>query len=153
MLTRPILTGPRVRIGDLQLDPSGIARSAGELATRDLPELVRRADVPGRIETGMDVASDAIRSAVDQIPGRRRRSPWLPVLPGLAIVGLLTVLALTSWWMVRGAALSKARELDLAIDQDALDRAADDGMHVVDDTRPLATPSSPTDGIAAAVNA
>jgi hypothetical protein len=148
-----MFSGSHVRIGDLQLDTSGIARSAEQLAKLDLPELVRRADVPARIETGMDAASDALRSAVDQIPGRRRRSPWLPWLPGIAIVGLLTVLALTSWRMVRGAALSKSRELDLEFDQDALDHAADDGIPVADDARPLATaPGGPPDGFTAALD-
>lgn len=138
MLTRPTFSDSRVRIGDLELDPHGIARSAEQLAKHDLPELVRWADVPARIGTGMDAASDALRGAVEQLPGRPRRSPWLLWLPGLAIAGLLTVLALASWRMVRGAPPSKARELDLEFNQEALDQSAH-ATAAVAGARPLAT--------------
>jgi hypothetical protein len=124
MLTIPMVRSRKFRLADLDLDPSAITRSTTELATHDLPALVRRADVPRRIETGMDVASDAIRTAVEAMPGRRRRSSRrIPVT--LTIVGVLAMVAITGWWMARGAA---ARQMEREFDEDALDRATAEGM-------------------------
>jgi hypothetical protein len=156
MLIRSMLTSPRLWVADVDVDPSRIARSAGELATHDLPLLVRRADVPRRFETGKDAASDAIRSAVEHIPGRQRRNPWRPWVPGLTIVSVLAVLAIASWWMARNAALSTTREVDRELDEDAVDRATSEGMPAAADVH---GPSNGTakgaaaDGLGVAVGA
>ena len=76
----------------------------------------------------MDAASDAIHSVVERIPGRRRRSPWQSRVPGLVIVSVLVALAIGTWWFARSAALSTEREIDLELDEDALERATDEGM-------------------------
>ena len=39
MLTRSLLTSPRLRVAEMDLDPDQIARSAREIATHDLPRL------------------------------------------------------------------------------------------------------------------
>ncbi|HYN49017.1 MAG TPA: hypothetical protein VER83_09135 [Candidatus Nanopelagicales bacterium] len=127
MLTLPKFNDSKLRIADLELDPSRIARSTTEFATHELPELIRRVDVPGRLETGMDAASDAIRTAVDRLPGQRRRSPWRVWAPGIAIVGVMTVIAITGWWMARVAS-SAAREMDREQDEDALHRGANEAL-------------------------
>lgn len=128
MPTLPMTDSPRSWLARLDLDPAEITRSTTELATRDLPELIHRADVPQRLETGMDAAADAIRTAVERIPGRQRRSPRAPWVPGLALVSVLTMLAVTGWWIARSAADSRAREIDREFDEDTLERATNEGM-------------------------
>jgi hypothetical protein len=108
-------------------DPS-LAQSMGDLVTRDLPRLVRRVDVPGRVEAGMEVAADAIRAAAEQVPGRRHRAWWRPWAPVLAITAVVALVAVTGWWMARSSALATARDSDREFDEDALDRATDEGM-------------------------
>ncbi len=126
MLTRSKLTESKLQVAGMDLD--SIARSAGNLATHDLPKLVRKADVPRRFEDGVDVVADAIHAAARQIPGRQPQSWWRPWAPALVIVGVLALIGVTGWWMARSSAISAADEIDRELDDEALARAASDGM-------------------------
>ncbi len=127
MLTAPSLTGSRLRVPDLEIDPS-VVRSAREIVTDDLPRLVRRADVPRRFEAGMDLATGAIETAAERLPGRRRRSPWRPWAPAIAIVSVVALVGLTGWWIARRNATSTEVAIDWDREQEALERATSEGM-------------------------
>jgi hypothetical protein len=108
------------------------------LSLPDAADLLRRADVPGRVDTAMDTAAEVARAVIEQLPGqRKRRRP--PVLLAGIVVGALAVTGVTAWWMRRSAARLEARRLaeeERELDLAALDRAADEGM-----TGPAVTPA------------
>jgi hypothetical protein len=139
MLSTPTLNGSRFATPHLDLDDLPLVRSAGDLLTHDLPRAIRRADVPHRVEAGLDVAADAARSAMHQLPGRRERGArrWGSAL---AILGVVALVAATGLLMVRANAGAIARRRELELDDEALDRAATDGMVAAAD-RPLETAS------------
>jgi hypothetical protein len=121
-----MLSTPTFNPSKVDLDLS-FARSAGDLVTHDLPRLVRKADVPHRVEAGVDAVADAARSALDQLPGRRQhRSRSMGT--ALVFAGLLALLAATGLLMVRMSTIATARRLDRELDEEALERATTDGM-------------------------
>ena len=128
MLTRSILNRPSLQVADADLDPSAIADAARTFATEDLPRAARRSPVMRPLETGAHLAAAVVQAASDQVPGRRRPSPWRFVAPALAIVAAGAIIAVTGWWMARGAAVWTARDSEGELDADALARATDEGM-------------------------
>lgn len=91
------------RIADVEIDPKAFAR---DLSLPDAGEAIRQADIPGRIESVIDVASEAVRGAVEHLPSRRRRSRTPFVLVGIAL-GLLAIVGIVGWQTRRAA---EARE-------------------------------------------
>lgn len=138
MLTRSKLTGSRFQVPDVDLD--AFTRSAGDLATRDLPGLIRKADVPRRFEAGVDIVADAMHAAAEQIPGRKPRSRWRPFAPAFVIVGVMALIGVTGWLVARSSATTTAREIDAELDEEATMRATTDGMANDGSDRP-ATPA------------
>jgi hypothetical protein len=68
--------------------------------------------------------TDAIHAAAEQIPGRHSRSRWRAWTPGLVVVGVLSMIALTSLFMARSSAIATAREIVRELEEDALEQAA-----------------------------
>jgi hypothetical protein len=46
----------------------------------------------------------------------------------VAITAVVALVAVTGWWMARSSALATARDVDRELDEEALDRASDEGM-------------------------
>jgi hypothetical protein len=121
------------RVADATVDLKAIARSARGRSLPDPGELVRRADVPRRIDAAVDATSSAVRDAIRRLPGQRRRRRRLPLLVAGLSVAVLATAGVVAWAMRRRAADAAARVRtteDHEFDRDALDRAADDGMGV-----------------------
>lgn len=117
------------RITDTGFDPIAVARSARDQALDDVGDLIRRADVPGRVDTAMDAASGAVRGVIRQLPGQRRSRRRAPLVLAGLLVGALAAAGLATWLVRRGArARVTARIGDDRFDREALDRAADEGM-------------------------
>lgn len=101
------------KIADVEIDPRAFAR---DLSLPDPGEAIRQADIPRRLDAALDVASEAVRGAVDHLPNRRQRRSRTPfVLVGMAL-GLLALVGIVGWQTRRAA---EARER-LAEDEDPL---------------------------------
>ncbi len=101
------------KIADVEIDPRAFAR---DLSLPDPGEAIRQADIPRRLDAALDVASEAVRGAVDHLPNRRQRRSRTPfVLVGVAL-GLLALVGIVGWQTRRAA---EARER-LAEDEDPL---------------------------------
>ncbi len=129
------------RTTDLSAGPKEIVRSARDLSLPDPGALLQRADVAGHLDSAMEAASEAVRGAIQQLPGQRRSRPWRPLLAAGLLVGVIAVVGVASWLVVRRKANASAERIieDQAFDQAALDRAANEGMPVMTsppDTRP-----------------
>ena len=89
----------------------------------------------------MEAASGAVRGVLEQLPGHRRRRRRLPIAVAGLVVGAFAAIGVATWWIRRRTA-STARPdvvvLDRELNQDALDRAANEGMPAITDKDDLA---------------
>lgn len=127
-----MLTTASPRLATAGFDPLAVVRSARDLTLPDPAEIVRHADVARRVDAGLGAASDAVRGALDHLPGQRRRRRRGPFVIAGLLVGVLAAAGITIWWARRSAAAA-ARDVaveddELGLDQEALDRASDEGM-------------------------
>lgn len=88
------------KIADVEIDPKAFAR---DLSLPDAGEAIRQADIPGRIESVIDLASEAVRGAVDHLPNRRRRRSRTPFVLFGVVVGLLALVGIVGWQTRRAA--------------------------------------------------
>ena len=116
-----------IRLPDAGFDPIAVARSARDQSLDDVGDLIRRADVPGRVDTAMDAASEAVRDVIGKLPGQRRSRRRGPLVLAGLLVGILVAagLALLVRRNRRGATAGSGED---RFDREALDRASDEGM-------------------------
>jgi hypothetical protein len=122
-----------LRIADAGIDPKAVVRSARDLSLSDAGGLLRRVDVPAQFDAAMEAASEAARSVVERLPGRRRRRRRLPVLVAGVSIVVLAAVGMAAWLMRRRTAGEAARDRveEGEFDRDSLDRAANEGMPIV----------------------
>ena len=129
-----------IRIADAGFDPIAAARSARDQSLDDVGDLIRRADVPGHVDTAMDAASEAVRGVIQRLPGQRRSRRRGPLVLAGVLLGILATAGLAAWLARRNRrAGAMARIGEDQFDREALDRAADEGMsaaHGTDATHP-----------------
>ena len=102
-------------------------RSTADRLTR----AVRRSDLPGRLDAALGTATEAVSGVVDRFPGRRRPSRRLPIAMAGIAVGLLAALGVAAWWLRRRAVRTAEGDVaveERAFDQEAIDRAGNEGM-------------------------
>ena len=129
-----------IRIADTGFDPIAAARSARDQSLDDVGDLIRRADVPGHVDTAMDAASGAVRGVIQRLPGQRRSRRRGPLVLAGVLVGILATACLAAWLVRRNRRAGATAPVgEDQFDRAALDRAADEGMspaHATDDTHP-----------------
>jgi len=94
----------------------------------DSLDAIRRTDVRRGIDAGREVVDDAAGAVIETVArwqGRGRRRSRRPAMVGLTI-GIIAAVLLAAWWRRRQASAVVAREERL--DQEALDRSAEEGM-------------------------
>lgn len=126
MLTRSTPTGSRFQVPVTDLD--AFARSAGDLATHELPELIRRADLPRRLEDRADALADAVHAAAGQVPGLHPRSTWQRTSPVLVIAGVGALIGTAFWLLKRSSAMATAHEIERELHEDALESTVSEVM-------------------------
>jgi hypothetical protein len=124
------------RVVDLAADQATSARdlldqhrSEAADVVADATQAVQDLDVPKRLEAGWQMAEQSIRDAIGQLPGQRRdRRPW-----GRLVQVLLAALVVASvaMWLKRRAGAATADEADQRFDDEAVERAANEGMSAV----------------------
>ena len=112
-----------------------------------LTRAVRRSDVPGRLDAALGTATEAVSGVVDRLPGRRRPSRRLLTAVAGVAFGLLAALGVAAWWLRRRA--GRTAEGDVAVeertfDQEAIDRAGNEGMTPAVTATEQAPPSNGT---------
>jgi hypothetical protein len=91
-------------------------------------DAIRRTDVRRGIDAGREVVDDAAGAVIETVArwqGRGRRRSRRPAMVGVTI-GIIAAVLLAAWWRRRQASAVAVREERL--DQEALDRSADEGM-------------------------
>lgn len=131
------------RLADLDFDPKAVGRWVRELPVPDVAELARRADVPHHVDTGLNAASAAFRTAIEQLPSQRRRRRRRSFALVGALVITVALIGLASLWTRRLPVVDAAGDADTDVDVEALDRAADDGANIAIDTGLASTPEPP----------
>lgn len=112
-----------------------IVRSARDLPVPDLREIVRRADIVGRLDTTLAAASAGVRGTIQMLPGLRHQSRRRPLVAVGLLAGVLITVGLAGRLILRRKPAASAgrlvedRDIEQAtFDQAALDRAAGEGM-------------------------